>query len=109
MSDIKFEIGTKVYVVWNQCFSPAEVTITKIGRKYAETDSKRVKINIEFLSVGEGSTIGKVYLSKEEYQQQQELSKMWEDIRKKISNSYKKPESISKHDLVIILNILDAK
>jgi hypothetical protein len=103
---MKLEVGKKVLLVWNQCLPPEEVTITKIGRKYAEIDYMHKKIDIEKMTVGEPPTYAKVYESEDDYIAETKTQLLWDDFRYKIGIAYRKPENITDEQIKKFMDAL---
>ena len=82
--EMKLSIGQTLYWVSAQYLreQPKEVTVTKIGRKWAYLSNNQ-RIDTENLIVDGGDYIpsGSVYLSKEEYDRLRDISAAWSKLR----------------------------
>lgn len=100
------ELNKTVYVVWNQIFAPKEVTITKIGRKYAHTNDPRIVIDIERMTCGSAPTVGMIFESKEVYESKTQKDDLWSEVRKQELNTHTRPQQLSTQQLEDLLKLL---
>lgn len=92
------EIGQKLYFVPRQrTGNPDWVTITKVGRKWVETDWRDIRLNKETLAAdGRGYTSpGCAYYSKELYEREAKLGAAWSKFRIGVSNMYSMPDGMT--------------
>lgn len=85
-----------------------EVTIKKIGRKWAHLSGGRGAVNIETLWVRDGEwETGRVYLSRDHFLAEQEAEQAWDALIGKIHHS-NRPATITAdaiHDAATLLGI----
>jgi hypothetical protein len=94
MKDEKFTVGQKLWFVpsdtrWNKAY---EVEIKTIGRKWLTLKNDR-RVDKETLRVDGGnySSLGRCYLSQEEYEKETALIDAWRELEKRISKQYWTP------------------
>ena len=88
-------VGQKLWCVPSQRRgSPHEVTVEKVGRKWANI-GYRDRIDIETLRIdgGEYSSPGTCYVSKQAYEDEIKLGQAWEAFRRSID--YSTPKGIT--------------
>lgn len=83
------------------------VTITKVGRKWAET-SIRKRINIETMEAdgGQYASPGCCYESKEAYEQMIALNKEWRDLAERLPRDGIAPQGLTMEDIAHIRRVL---
>ena len=102
----KLEVGQKLWLVtngWRGGFRSAlpgeEVTVTKVGRKWAELDhGRKTRIDINTLRVdsqGFGHSPGRCYLSREVYEIEVRDSETWRVFHNWTRDKYGKPDGLT--------------
>lgn len=99
---MKLQVGQKLWWVPNHgCFgSPREVTISKVGRKYATID-RGAQIDIETLlqKPQRGySSIGKCHLSREVWEAERKLFSTWQNFHRRLCHT--PPANITLDDIL---------
>ena len=102
---MKLKVGQKLWLVPGSRHSePREVTVTKVGRKWAYIDgyyhSRNTRVDMETLVLD--GTIGypdHCYLSKKAWEESTLKDRVWSAIRDKMRNSYRRPDHLSTEDL----------
>lgn len=88
----KLSIGQKLWWVphqrkWQQ---PKEVTVLKVGRKWAQLDNnERIDLETFIADAGQYSSPGRCYLSQEEYEAKVTIGSAWSNLKRSID--YKSP------------------
>jgi hypothetical protein len=79
--------GDELYFLAHQKYrSSEEVTVLKVGRKWATLDNQaRIDLSDWLADGGAYSSPGRCYLSKQEYDDEQELLDKWETFAKRVS------------------------
>ena len=97
----KIHVGQKLYLVYTDSRrgTDCEVTVTKVGRKYAELDIPRFRIFVDTMNVdGRGySSPGRCFLSREEYEKNVGLQRKWQDFKNAVGR--KQLEGITHEDI----------
>lgn len=93
------EVGQKLWWVGSPlCGYPnqAEVTVVKVGRKWADLNNRQ-RIDIATMRAdGNGrSSPGTCYTSQKEYEDRQKLMEEWERLRKWMANRYSIPPAMT--------------
>jgi hypothetical protein len=71
---------------------PSEVTVIKIGRKWAEIDhGRRISIETMWVDHGQYTSSERCYASIEERQNERALEREWDAFRKAIGNLWHSP------------------
>ena len=98
---MKLQVGQKLWFVPSQsCFGrPREVTIIKVGRKWATAESLHQKINVDTLKAGEDVFYGACHVSRERYEETAGMENDWRDIIQTFSRCYTKPSYLTRADL----------
>lgn len=95
----KVVIGQKLWYVPRELrrADPREVTVTKVGRKWADVSGGHGRINVETLEVdGRGySSPGKCWRSREEYEAYDALCKAWDELRTLLSRHWSPPAGVT--------------
>lgn len=89
-------VGQQLYYVPSQRRAePGFVTVTKVGRKWAEIGPNR-RVNMETMALDGGgySSPGTCYLSKEEHDAEVELRDTWARFRELMDGCYGVPDGI---------------
>jgi len=103
---MKFEVGMKVWVVSEYRKAGAERTITKIGRRWAETNMPGERFDIKTRQVDGGPYI--VYESEQAWKEEIELQEEWNSLRRCISSMYAVPQDMTVeriHQIKMLLGI----
>lgn len=83
--------GQKLWMVYRdqRLGEPREITITKIGRRWADTDVYRVRVDVNTLEVAHEqrgfSSPAQCYVSREAYEAETALRKAWDDFAHSIA------------------------
>lgn len=86
---MNYTVGQKLWYVptdhrWGR---QAEVTVTRVGRKWVELDSgRRVEIGKTHVDGGNYSSPGSLYESKEVYEASEALKEAWWELKRKMDN-----------------------
>jgi len=93
------KIGDKLWYVPRERYmgSPRELTVTKVGRVWFETDGRRgLRFRIDTMQADGGQYIspGRAYWSREFYELESALDAEWEKFRNMILNTRHRPESV---------------
>lgn len=77
--------------------NPREVTVTKVGRKWAEIDTAGIRIGVNTLYAdGRGyMSPGQCWTDRTEYEAWTELLNEWDAFRKRVNDCYRMPESVT--------------
>lgn len=80
---------------------PCEVTIEKIGRKWATLQGHYGRVDIETLCIDGGrySSPGSCYISKEAYEAQVALNRAWAAFRKSVDRQHAPPSDCTMHKI----------
>lgn len=93
-----YTVGQKLWFVPNDTRRrpPSEVTITRVGRKWIETDSW-YRFAIETLVAdGKGyASPGRCYLSREEHERVAALARAWYEFRCKVNGQARVPDGVT--------------
>lgn len=107
-----FTVGQEVFVVLNPYRGnlPSRVLrdrVLSVGRKWVCLEGSR-RFDKEGMELdGKGySSPGRVYLSKEAYEEQSLRGKLWREIREVCSNTWQPPKEVSVGELTKILWVL---
>jgi len=91
-------VGQKLWFVntQNRHAKPHEIIVTKVGRKWAETNA-RYRINIDDLRADAGaySSPGIAYLSEQHYLDEQALKAAWGEFHTKVHRMYSPPKGMN--------------
>lgn len=94
----EFKVGQEVFVVWNNMRHSHQSieTIEKVGRKWISIGG-RYRFDPETMNIDGGDYMspGSVYLSKEEWQREQEISSAWKDFRMKVYDQRSIPADLT--------------
>lgn len=84
------------------------ITITAVGRKWAETDKRNARFNLSTGYVdGKGySSPGRVWPSKEAYELHRDLVKAWDLLRDRVAANWSPPAEISAENVRIAMEML---
>lgn len=99
--DKKLQEGQKLWWVYssNRRGQPREVTITKVGRKWAQLDNdKRIDLETLVADAGQYSPSGCCYLSREEYEQAEALAKAWSNLKRDLQYA-RRPDGVTIGDI----------
>ncbi len=99
---MKLEVGQKVWVKWTSRHHVlTELDVTSIGRKwvYLQDGRYRVAIGERILDGGGFTSPGTLYLSKREYDDNGETSKVWTRFRRSVERLYSAPEGVTLDDI----------
>jgi hypothetical protein len=99
-------VGQQLYYVphdTSRC-KPQFVTVTKVGRKWAELRDGnfylgRVSIKTLLVEAWDFSLPGRCYLSKEDYERENERLDEWLTLRKRLELTWVCPDGISADDI----------
>lgn len=109
MSDsiAQLTVGQKLWFVPSQRYKPAgEITVTKVGRKWAETEGHRCKrIDMETMREDSDVAPGRAYLSREDYNSKVEISKGIRALRN-IIDRWGSSDSLTLDDIREVTRIL---
>ncbi len=103
------KVGDKVFMVPTQKRrgSPDWVEITKIGRKWVSFGIRgRFDIETRLVDGGQYSSPAKIYLTEEEYIQEIELKKLWNEFYDQVYSWRSRPYWISKEKLESLLALI---
>jgi hypothetical protein len=76
--------GDKLWLVTNYQ-GDREITVGKIGTKWAATDNRRWRLNLDTMQVFDGAYhVGMAYESEQAYRDQQALIDAWEEFRAQV-------------------------
>jgi hypothetical protein len=105
-----YQIGQTVCVVETLRHEPRvrDATIVKLGRKWAVLSDKcgRFDILTGDLDGGTYSSRGRVYPSREAYEQEQALFKEWSKLTERVRRSYRPPSGVTLEDIQTFLQRL---
>lgn len=114
MAELK--VGQKLWCVSRERYGrikpdDREVTITKVGRKWAyldypSRDEYRIDKSTLFIDGGEYTSPGRCYHSREEYESELARETTWDLIRRKVDRQRSCPEGVSVRDMEAALDIL---
>ena len=92
-------VGRELFLVLNRRHLPGgkPVTVTAVGRKWAEIDHGKHRINIQTLYVDGGgySSPGRCYLSEQEWKDNVLRKDAWGSLRQKIERMYTLPADLT--------------
>lgn len=76
---------------------PQEVTVAKVGRKWAELDGRRGRIAVETLAMdgGEYASPGRCYLSREAWESEVALREVWRAFQRQVERRGSPPEGVT--------------
>ena len=95
-------VGQKLWFVPDRHFGqPREVTVLKIGRKWAAISERGDRIDIETLVVdGKGySSPGRCYRSREGYETIAAANAAWDALMRDLRNTYQRPRGLTVEDI----------
>jgi hypothetical protein len=103
-----YQPGQTVYVVLTGYGNPreSEVTIKKVGRKWATFDGyggNRFDMHTGYV---DGFGGGRVYASKDEYAHEKALDAAWTRIRNSIDRAWNRPEHLTLESMRAVEDIL---
>lgn len=92
----------------NRSRGPREVSVVKVGRKWAEIDIRGYRIDKDSLFIdGHGYTSpGRCYLSRDEFEASDMLEKSWSQIRGFIDRQYRVPDGLTLEKVQEIARLL---
>lgn len=112
MTPSDFKVGQSVVVNWSgyNKSRTTEETITKIGHKWVELAEGRYRFDPRNMFLdGKGYTsLGKVYLSHAELNDEREYSRLWNDIRRAVRDVYIPPAHLTLEQLQQLAKLLEA-
>lgn len=105
------EVGQKLWFVPQMKYAgdPREITVVKVGRKWAYTDERRAdRFNVETLALdGHGYTpSGRLYLRQEDHTREQEISAEWTKAKASMSNKWHAPDGVTADDIRAAVKLL---
>jgi hypothetical protein len=113
MSKIKpIEVGQELYYVPRDGRQkPYSVTVTKVGRKWAETSSRGLRFGVSDFIVDGGnySSPGRVYLSEADWIVERDRRAAWVEFRSKVDRLYSCPEHLTEADINALLAALHSQ
>ena len=87
--------GDKLWLV-TKYQGDREITVGKIGTKWAATDNGRCRLNIDTMQVFDGTYhVGMAYQSEQAYRDQEALRDAWEEFRAKVRMAVGVPEGMT--------------
>lgn len=89
------KVGQKLWFVPNERHgNPREVTVTKVGRKWFETDGYTPRISVESLKADGGQYLspGRCYLSKSEHTHAVATTQAWSEFKRQIERMWQSPD-----------------
>lgn len=88
--------------------SPGFVTVTKVGRKWAELSARGYRIDKTTLIIdGAGYTSpGRCYLTKDEHTAEENMRQAWRKLRDFIDRKYSPPHGITVESVEAALHML---
>jgi hypothetical protein len=101
MTETKVESLSVGQVLWlvpydKRMGNPHEVTVTKVGRKWAEIDERHVRVNIETMAAKCGDySRGTCYVDRVAWEREQERQATWDKFHGAIRNSYRAPNGVT--------------
>ena len=109
---MKLEVGQKLYFDPHQRYYEymrGEVTVTKVGRKWAELSNGR-RISIETMLVDSSGyvSIGRCWLSEDEYAAAKELAVAWNCLRRVVADTHGRPRNISATAIKQMIETIEA-
>jgi hypothetical protein len=99
---MKLEVGQKLWWVpsHRHNMSEREVTVEKVGRKWATLDcGYRIDVASLVADVGGYSSPGKCYPTREEWSAENALGTAWSEFASDIRNRYRRPEGVTIEDI----------
>jgi hypothetical protein len=102
---------TLVFVPSSRRGQPTEVTVTKVGRRWADIEPPYIgRVDIDTLSVdgGNHSSPGRCYLSMEDYETEKATNQAWLDFWRTIDRKHSRPKGVTVeviHNVVEILGL----
>jgi hypothetical protein len=89
--------GTKLWFVGSRnSRTEREVTVLSVGRKWAKLDNHtRIDIETMWADGGQYSSPGRAFRSKQEYDANVMLDRLWSDFRHHVADFYGKPDGIT--------------
>ena len=109
---MEYKVGQKVWVEYyqNRAGSGGEIEVTKVGRKWAELDKGRYRVEIGSAQIDGGnySSPGRVWPSKADADAYQDLRKAWSDLRRGVV-SYSPPEGLTLEAIAKAREVLGLK
>lgn len=100
-------VGQKLWLVTdNYLIGNLEVTVTRVGRKWAHIDWRRERFNIEtgWIDGGLYSSPGKVYYSEQQYEREISHDKRYFAVVERLKDC--SPDGISEDTLITIEKLL---
>lgn len=90
----------------NRYAQPKEVTVTKVGRKWAQLDNhERIDLKTLVADAGQYSPSGCCYLSREEYEQAEALAQAWSNLERDLRHA-RKPDGVTICDIAAVRQLL---
>lgn len=100
--DQKLIVGAKLYYVPHDSrrHSPRHVTVTRVGRKWADIDSGQ-RIDVKTLAVDAGgySSPGRCWRSEEEYTRHAQLQEAWRAFRALVDKEWEAPAGVTMNQI----------
>lgn len=110
----KWVPGQTVLLVSHKRYSKEDPTsletVGRVGRKWVYfTEERKGRFDKEtgLLDSGGYACTGRVWLSREDYENHTQMAEKWKDIRDLVGSKYTAPDDLSMTDLNMILNILN--
>lgn len=97
--------GQIVYIKWIRRAELEAATVDKVGRKWVAIGRNRLELGKRDLYAGKGISLGRVYLSREEYENEQKDDLAWREIRGYFSQ-WSKPAELTWPRLQSIAEII---
>lgn len=112
MTPSDFKIGQSVVVNWSgyNKSRTTEETITKVGRKWVELAEGQYRFDPRnmFLDGRGDASLGKVYLSHAELNDEQEREQLWRSIARRVRDIYSLPAYLTLERLQQLAKLLEA-
>lgn len=88
--------------------APGFVTVTKVGRKWAEISARGYRIDKETLAIDGGgyTSPGRCYLTKDEHDAAENLRRAWSKLRDYVDRKYTAPEGVTVDAIEAALRVL---
>ena len=101
----KFEVGQVVFVVRNDNRrSTYNATVTKVGRKWVYiNEHQRFDPQTKLIDGGNYQSPGRVYLSRDEYDETVTRANAWRDLRSEVQYLYSAPNHLTTERIQAIL------